>query len=401
MVLSWIKGLKLPFLKKPIQEIIPREPKWSSTEKSSIKLCLKRLLNMGAITMVKPCKNQYIANIFLRKKRDGSERVILNLKSLNKFIRTAHFKMEDQKLVSKLLFKDCFLSTLDLKDAYLMLAVHQGHRKYLRFRFEGKIYEYNSMPFGLNCAPLVFTKLMKPVLSHLRKRGFMSVLYLDDFLLIGSSYSKCSGNVSVTVKLLESLGYIINYDKSSLTPSRDVSYLGMHYNSQDMTVSPTTEKRLHMLAITNKFSKKKHCKIRDFAHFLGNIVACCPAIKYAWAYTKRFERAKYLALKTAADNYDSKMEIDVSLKPIRNATAQTISRWIKTMLEKSGVDTNRYTAHSTRHASASAAARKGFSYDTIRTATGWTQKSQVFANFYQRPLASKEIFANAILDNTK
>nr|CAH7759607.1 unnamed protein product [Callosobruchus chinensis] len=45
-------------------------------------------------------------------------------------------------------------------------------------------------------------------------------------------------------------------------------------------------------------------------------------------------------------------------KPIRNATAQTISRWIKTMLEKSDVDTSRYTAHSTCHASASAAARK-------------------------------------------
>nr|CAH7737269.1 unnamed protein product [Callosobruchus chinensis] len=39
MLLSLIKGLKLPFLKKPVQEIIPREPKSPSTEKSSIKLC--------------------------------------------------------------------------------------------------------------------------------------------------------------------------------------------------------------------------------------------------------------------------------------------------------------------------------------------------------------------------
>nr|CAH7756789.1 unnamed protein product [Callosobruchus chinensis] len=52
----------------------------------------------------------------------------------------------------------------------------------------------------------------------------------------------------------------------------------------------------------------------DFAHFLGNIVACCSAMKYAWAYSKRLERGKYFVLKTAANNYDSKMEIDVSLK---------------------------------------------------------------------------------------
>nr|CAH7760612.1 unnamed protein product [Callosobruchus chinensis] len=84
MLLSWIK---LPFLKKPIQEIIPREPK-----------------SIAQYGNYKHDSHQYVSNIFLRKKQDGSERVILNLKSLNKFIKTAHFKMEDQKLVSKLLF---------------------------------------------------------------------------------------------------------------------------------------------------------------------------------------------------------------------------------------------------------------------------------------------------------
>nr|CAH7743554.1 unnamed protein product [Callosobruchus chinensis] len=62
--------------------------------------------------------HQYVSNIFLRKKQDGSERVILNLKSLNKFIKTAHFKMEDQKLVSKLLFtrkmQMCFSNEITL-----------------------------------------------------------------------------------------------------------------------------------------------------------------------------------------------------------------------------------------------------------------------------------------------
>lgn len=62
-------------------------------------------------------------------------------------------------------------------------------------------------------------------------------------------------------------------------------------------------------------------------------------------------------------------------KPYRDATAQTISRWLKIILHKSGLDTNQFTAHSTRHASTSAAARKGVSYETIRLAAGWTEKS--------------------------
>ncbi|CAH1999730.1 unnamed protein product [Acanthoscelides obtectus] len=87
-------------------------------------------------------------------------------------------------------------------------------------------------------------------------------------------------------------------------------------------------------------------------------------------------------------------------KPHRAATTQSISRWLKGVLNRSGVDTDVFSAHSTRHASTSAADRKGVSYDTIRTAAGWTEKSKTFAVFYKKPLLSKELdFANAVLDS--
>nr|CAI5861632.1 unnamed protein product [Callosobruchus analis] len=46
-------------------------------------------------------------------------------------------------------------------------------------------------------------------------------------------------------------------------------------------------------------------------------------------------------------------------KPHHNASSQTISRWIRNVLSKAGIDSNRYTPHSTRHASTSLADRKG------------------------------------------
>ncbi|XP_050293054.1 uncharacterized protein LOC126733719 isoform X1 [Anthonomus grandis grandis] len=80
-------------------------------------------------------------------------------------------------------------------------------------------------------------------------------------------------------------------------------------------------------------------------------------------------------------------------KPHRLVTSQTISRWLKVILKKSGLDTNKFTAHSTRHAATSADARKGVSYDSIRLAAGWSEKSSVFANHYNRPLLQKDNFA--------
>lgn len=86
-------------------------------------------------------------------------------------------------------------------------------------------------------------------------------------------------------------------------------------------------------------------------------------------------------------------------KPHHNASSQTISRWIKNLLKKSGLDTTIFTAHSTRHASTSAAARQGVSVDTIRLAAGWRKNSETFARFYQRPILHKRDFAHAVLNS--
>lgn len=88
-------------------------------------------------------------------------------------------------------------------------------------------------------------------------------------------------------------------------------------------------------------------------------------------------------------------------KPFKPVGSQTISRWIKTMLAESGIDTTIFTAHSTRHASTSAAHRFGVSIDTIRSTAGWSGTSSVFARFYQRQLvdSNEGNFALSVLNN--
>lgn len=151
------------------------------------------------------------------------------------------------------------MATLDLKDAYSLIPIAESHRKYLRFIFNKQIYQFNCLPFGLNCAPLLFTKIMKPVLSMLRSKGWISVIYLDDFLLMGKTPLECRNNVSATISLLESLGFIINYNKSSIIPSRKCKYLGFVYNSEAMTVELPKGKRVKIINLFDKsfYDKEK------------------------------------------------------------------------------------------------------------------------------------------------
>lgn len=85
-------------------------------------------------------------------------------------------------------------------------------------------------------------------------------------------------------------------------------------------------------------------------------------------------------------------------KPYHNASAQTISRWIRKVMLKAGIDSTKYTSHSTRHASTSLADRKGVSLDIIRSAAGWTDHSRTFATFYNRPICDLYAYARAILE---
>lgn len=84
-------------------------------------------------------------------------------------------------------------------------------------------------------------------------------------------------------------------------------------------------------------------------------------------------------------------------KPFHATTTQSLSRWFKNVLKRSGTDTNTFTPYSTRHASTSAAFRSGVSIDTIRTTAGWTKHSAVFLNYYNKPIENPSEFARNII----
>lgn len=83
-------------------------------------------------------------------------------------------------------------------------------------------------------------------------------------------------------------------------------------------------------------------------------------------------------------------------RPYGPAESQTISRWIRSTLGTCGVDAS-FSAHSTRHAATSLAAKKGVPLDLIKRAAGWLGESRMFAKFYNRPIVDSDAYANSIL----
>lgn len=131
-ILKWIKGYKIPFSESVIQRAIPKKPAWSNKERSLITDHINKLVLKGAVSKCSPCEGQFISSIFLIPKPDGSSRLILNLKKLNEFIETEHFKLEDLKIACKLVSHNCFMGKLDFEDAYYMIPIDREYKKWER-----------------------------------------------------------------------------------------------------------------------------------------------------------------------------------------------------------------------------------------------------------------------------
>jgi hypothetical protein len=312
--LEWVEGYKITFSHPVVQVKEPVEPGYSDKDRAHFDEAINNLLSIGAISECVPCEGQFVSSIFLTPKPNGKMRLILNLKNLNKFIDTTHFKLEDLRTAVKLVTPDCYLAIIDLKDAYFSIKVHEHSRKYLRFYYSGKLYEYNALAFGLNTSPYIFTKITKPVVKLLRSAGFLSTVYLDDWLLLGKSKHACLENIKVTKALLTSLGFIVNKEKSVLTPAKSCKFLGIVIDTQCFNLSLPSQKRTHIQSELKQFMKLKRCKIRKLAQIAGLLVSACPAIEYGWLYTKEIERCKFLALQEN-DNYDRFVTISDTIKP--------------------------------------------------------------------------------------
>lgn len=122
-----------------------------------------------------------------------------------------------------------FASTIDLKDAYYLIPVAESSRKLLRFLINGHIRH-------LHTTPCVLTEVMKPVVAYLESVGYLSIIHLNDNLIIGDRFPKCLRNVVETTAIVQELGFIINWKKSQISPCTRVTLLGLIFDTRNTAI---------------------------------------------------------------------------------------------------------------------------------------------------------------------
>jgi len=193
--------------------------------------------------------------------------------------------------------KNCYMTSVDLKDAFFSIPMLEAHQKFLKFEHNGKFYKFICMPMGYGPSMRIFTKVLKPVYAHLRSRQLESAVYVDDNILFGDEFEDCLNNTKATVSLLRKLGFTIHTEKSVLMPTQEIIFLGFVLNSVRMTITLTLEKKEKIRQLCLEIIRKPDISIRKLACIIGNLVAAIPAVPYGKLFYRELEVTKILALK--------------------------------------------------------------------------------------------------------
>ena len=302
-----LQGYIVNFTEIPVQLSRPRPLHFTTPHQLALDQSMQKFINQGVVercseSIQGPC---FYSNIFPVMKQDGSARIILDLSVLNKHVVYLHFKMDTLADVIEMIHPLCFFVTVDLKDAYFSVPVRPEERCWFRFIWKENHYQFTCLPQGFTSAPRTFTKLLKPLLAHLRSRGIVVACYIDDLIFMAPSCEILIVQVKYALSLIDGLGLTIHPDKSMLCPSQIVEYLGFILDSVNMTVTLAPDKQTKISNLGSELLNLERISIRLLSSFIGNVVAAAPGVPLAPLRYKRLELVRNRALLDARGNYDS------------------------------------------------------------------------------------------------
>ena len=176
----------------------------------------------------------------------GKKQLVINLRYLNQFLRKKSFKYEDLCTLLSVLKSQDYLFKFDLKSGYHHVEITELHWKYLDFQWGNKdgqqFYMFTVLPFGLDTACYIFTKLMRPLVKRWRGNGLRAVVYLDDGIVAVNGMEAAEQTSIIVRQDLADAGFLAHEQKSQWIPSQKIQWLGFDLDLERGVVSVPPQK---------------------------------------------------------------------------------------------------------------------------------------------------------------
>lgn len=277
-VLRWIEhGVKIPFKREP-ESVFLNNHKLSKSQCTFVDNKVTELLAskfISKVSYVPKC----VSPLGCVSKRGGKFRLITDLRHVNECCDTPKFRYEDISVLPNVVDNNDKLVTIDLKDGFFHVPVHNDYRTFLGFCWKNIYYVWNVLPFGLQSSPYFFCKTLRPVIEYLREQGLRLLVYVDD-ILICASVENIDSNTKLVLHTLSSLGFTVNVEKSSLEPENIKEFLGFLVDTSGDSVTIRVPKpRIRKIRTDIRRALEKNViRARTLARLIGQCVATTKAV---------------------------------------------------------------------------------------------------------------------------
>lgn len=246
-----------------LNDSIPVQKTYSSVPKplfNEVKEYIQELLMKGWIVK---SKSPYSAPVVCVRKKDGSLRLCIDYRLLNKKTVPDRHPLPRIQDLTDTLGGYSWFSILDQGKAYHQGFVAESSRPFTAFITPWGLYEWVRIPFGLSNAPAAFQRSMEEMLGPLRDECCLP--YLDDVLCYSKSFQ---GHVEAIRKVLQALqrhGVKLRPEKCELF-KQEVRYVGRLVSAEGVKVDPRDLEAVRTL--TSK-TPRTVGEVRKVTGFLG------------------------------------------------------------------------------------------------------------------------------------
>ncbi|GJV31193.1 putative reverse transcriptase domain-containing protein [Tanacetum coccineum] len=184
---------------------------------------------------IRPSSSLWGAPVLFVKKKDGSFRMCIDYRELNKLTIKNRYPLPRIDDLFDQLQGSSVYSKIDLRSGYHQLRVREKDIPKTAFRMRYGHYEFQVMPFGLTNAPTVFMDLMNRVCkSYLDK---FVIVFIDDILIYSKNKEEHEEHLKLILELLKKAELYTKFSKCEFWIPK-VQFLRHVINSQGIHVDP-------------------------------------------------------------------------------------------------------------------------------------------------------------------
>ncbi|GJV77561.1 putative reverse transcriptase domain-containing protein [Tanacetum coccineum] len=160
---------------------------------------LQELLEKG---FIRPSSSPWGAPVLFVKKKDGSFRICIDYRELNKLTIKNRYPLPRIDDLFDQLQGSSVYSKIDLRSGYHQLRIREEDIPITAFRTRYGHYEFQVMPFGLTNAPAVFMDLMNRVCKPYLDK--FVIVFIDDILIYSKNKEEHGEHLKTILNLLRS-----------------------------------------------------------------------------------------------------------------------------------------------------------------------------------------------------